>query len=107
MNIYPSDIETAILEHPKIISCVVLGINDTYLVEVPVAVLKCSGNEKSVERDLRLSLKQNLASHQRPMKFFFREELPLNSTGKIDKLSLKEELNNLNLDLSAKLRLFN
>lgn len=104
MNIYPSDIESVILENPKVSSCIVLGINDSYLVEVPVAVLISSEDERLIESELRLILKQRLAAYQLPMKFFFKEKLPLNASGKIDKVSIRAELNALNLDLSSKLR---
>ena len=104
MNIYPSDIESVILENPKVSSCIVLGINDYYLVEAPVAVLVSSDDERLIESELRLILKKRLAAYQLPMKFFFKEKLPLNASGKIDKVSIRAELNALNLDLSSKLR---
>ena len=107
MNIYPSDIESVIIEHPNISSCIVIGINDSYLGEVPVCVLVCEGDTRLVEREVRSKLQSRLASNQRPMKYFFRNYFPLSASGKIDKIALRETLNSLNLDLTAKLRAFN
>ena len=72
--------------------------------EVPVVVVVFSGDARTIERELRSMAQQKLAASQRPMKYFFREQLPLTSSGKVDKRSLREELNGLNLDLSSKLR---
>ena len=104
MNIYPSDIESLLSMHPKVRECAGVGIHDPYLGEVPVVVVVCSGDVRNVERELRSRAQQKLAASQRPMKYFFREQLPLTSSGKVDKRSLREELNELNLDLSSKLR---
>jgi len=104
MNIYPSDIENVMFEHPKISSCVALGIYDSYLGEATVVVAVCEGDERLVEREVKSLLKKRLAAYQLPMKFFFRKHLPLSATGKIDKVSLRKELNALKLDISAKLR---
>jgi acyl-CoA synthetase (AMP-forming)/AMP-acid ligase II len=104
MNIYPSDIESVISEHQLIKECAVVGIHDPFLGEVPVAVVVCLGVVRTVEREMRSMAQQKLAACQRPMKYFFRENLPLNASGKVDKKLLRKELNVLKLDLSSKLR---
>ncbi len=104
MNIYPSDIESVLSMHPKVRECATVGIHDPFLGEVPVAVVVCLGDVRTVEREMRSTAQQKLAACQRPMKYFFREQLSLTASGKVDKRSLREELNELNLDLSSKLR---
>jgi long-chain acyl-CoA synthetase len=105
MNIYPSDIESVILEHPKIKECAVIGVHDTYLGEVPVVVVICPGEDThSVEREVRSNLQNNLASSQRPLKYFFWDHFPLTDSRKVDKLSIRRIINDLKLDLTSKLR---
>jgi acyl-CoA synthetase (AMP-forming)/AMP-acid ligase II len=104
MNIYPSDIENIINKHSQVEDCTVIGIKDPYLIEVPVAVVVSQGDSRLIEREIRRMLQQQLAPYQRPMKYFFKRSLPLTASAKVDKLSLRDELNNLGLDLTAKLR---
>ena len=104
MNIFPSDIEAVIGEHPLVSGVVVIGIYDSYLVELPVAIVMCESDKKLVEREIRASVQQNLASYQWPKKYFFKDKFPLTATRKIDKIALRNEFNDLNLDLSSKLR---
>ena len=104
MNIYPLDIESVMSEHPQIKECAIVGIHDPYLGEVPVAIIKCLGDTRSVEREVRSTLKKKLAPFQIPLKYFFRKHLPLTASGKLDKRSMRREINELKLDLSSKLR---
>ena len=104
MNIYPSDIEEIIKEHKSVNDCVVIGIYDNYLGELPVAVLVSDKDKNMVEKEIRTMVKKRLAVFQHPAKYFHRNNLPLTSSGKIDKKSLRDELNDLKLDLSSKLR---
>jgi len=104
MNIYPSDIESVINKNPSVRNCTVVGIRDPYLGEVPVAVVVAQGDPGINEKEIRASVQGRLAAFQRPLKYFFWEQLPLTPSGKLDKRALREELNALNLDLTAKLR---
>ena len=104
MNIYPSDIESVICQHPQIKECAIVGIHDPYLGEVPVAIIKYLGYPPSLEREVRSILQKKLAPSQRPLKYFFKKKLPLTASGKLDKLTMRREINELKLDLSSKLR---
>ena len=104
MNIYPSDIEEIIKEHKSVNDCVVIGIYDNYLGELPVAVLVSDKDKNMVEKEIRTMVKKRLAVFQHPAKYFHRNNLPVTSSGKIDRKSLRDELNDLKLDLSSKLR---
>ena len=50
MNIYPSDIEEIIKEHKSVNDCVVVGIYDNYLGEIPVAILVSNEERKILEK---------------------------------------------------------
>jgi len=104
VNIYPSDIEEVINEHESVVDCVVLGINDRYLGEALVAVLASSEAWPALRKDIKTLVRVRLAPFQRPLKYFLRETFPLTASGKVDKASLRKELNALQLDLSSKMR---
>lgn len=106
INIYPSDIEPVINEIYSVKTSVVIGLRDPYLGEVPVAIVVGCGGVHEVELAIRDHVNKSLAAFQRPLKYFFRQELPLTASGKIDKRVLRDELNALNLDLTSKLRAF-
>jgi len=104
-NIYPSDIEACINKHSSVDSSIVIGIDDIYFGEVPVAVVVAMVDDHIlIEKQLRLFLRSNLASNQQPMKYFFRKSFPLTPSGKIDRRKLQNSINSFGLDLSAKLR---
>jgi acyl-CoA synthetase (AMP-forming)/AMP-acid ligase II len=105
-NIYPSDIEFYINQHDLIEDSTVVSVNDDYFGEVPVAVIISIGckNNKLIEREVRSFLRDNLLPNQQPMKYFFSEKFPLTLSGKLDKKKIQKDINELGLDLSAKLR---
>lgn len=101
INIYPAEIEQCLLSSKEIQAVSVIGANDALLGEVVLAV--CVG-DVSAERALRQKANQELASYQRPMRYFFVDQLPLTASGKIDKMALRETYNALGEDWSAPLR---
>jgi acyl-CoA synthetase (AMP-forming)/AMP-acid ligase II len=106
-NIYPLDIETVILEHASISECAVIGIKDSYLGEAIIAVCVWQQSEEQQEWAVRQWVNGQLPPFQRPLKYFFVEQLPLTATGKLNKRALREEYNQLGLDLSEMIRAFN
>jgi len=103
INIYPSDIEVVLNETFGVKESYVLGIYDSFLGEIPVAVIVSDAESKSLENLLRKNVRNNLSGYQRPIKYFFKDKVPLTSSGKIDKRVLRDELNSLKLNLSSKL----
>ncbi len=104
INIYPKDIEDVLLKHPKINEVAVIGVEDSLLGEVIIAI--CIGvdiNKKS-EQDLYRLSNKNLAPYQRPLKYFFQDSLPLTASGKICKQDLRDRYNKMNNEWSAAIR---
>ncbi|CAL0311430.1 unnamed protein product [Lupinus luteus] len=88
------EIETVLLNHPMVLKAAVVERYDENLLESsPFAVLKLKdGCSVSVE-DIIKFCQQNLAAHMIPKSVVF-EDLPVNSTGKIQKFLIREKIKN-------------
>ena len=102
VNIYPSDIEPVLNSAPEVRSCCVMGISDHYFGEVVVAVIDTlHSDHKLIEKDLRRLARSSLAKNQRPIKYIFREEMPLLPSGKLNKALLVSQVEAMNLDVGS------
>ena len=104
-NIYPSDVEASLRDHPRVRDCLVVGVGDSYLGEAVVAVVMADDSGKvNLERDLRRHVRSSLAPSQQPLMYFLVDEFPLNGAGKIDRKQVRAYYNGLGLDPSARFR---
>jgi len=83
------EVESVLYRHPDIAEAAVVGINDKLRGEVPKAFLVTKDGRTVKEEDLRFFLRQHLAHFKIPHYFEFRDTLPKNRTGKIDKEKLR------------------
>jgi len=82
-NLSPGEIEDAILDHPSVAECAVVGITDLEWGEaVAAAVVLVEGTSAS-EEELRAWVRSRLRSSRVPSRVIFRRELPYNETGKL------------------------
>ena len=90
VNIYPAEIEAAIITHPAVADVGVFGIpNDEFGEEVKAAVELVPGSdEESVESELRQLCREQLAGYMVPRSFDFGD-LPRTATGKLPKRDLR------------------
>lgn len=96
-NIAPAAVERALLAIPEVSEAAVFGVPHPDLGEEVMAVVVIRG-ETSPEQ-LQTQLRMSLASFSIPSKWLLRtEKLPVNQTGKIDKVALKAELLETKLD---------
>jgi acyl-CoA synthetase (AMP-forming)/AMP-acid ligase II len=87
-NIYPREVEEALLEHPAVVEAGVVGARDEEWGEVVVAFVV--GEVEPAELDAHLL--DRIARFKRPKRYEFIEELPKNSYGKVLKRELRERL---------------
>jgi acyl-CoA synthetase (AMP-forming)/AMP-acid ligase II len=87
-NVYPAEVENALLAHEAIGHVAVVGVPDPRMGEVPVAyVVPAPG--RSVDADAIIGwARDRLANYKVPRQVVAIAELPINATGKI----LKDEL---------------
>lgn len=92
-NVYCSEVEAAIYEHPAVAEVAVFGVPDERLgEEVAAAVVLHPGSELD-DDGLREFLAPSISKHKIPGTVWFRtERLPQNANGKFLKRALREEL---------------
>jgi fatty-acyl-CoA synthase len=87
-NIYPREVEEALLEHPGVSEAGVVGAPDEEWGEIVVAFIV--GSASAAELDAHLL--ERIARFKRPKRYEFIDELPKNSYGKVLKRELRARL---------------
>ncbi|MBI5251682.1 MAG: AMP-binding protein [Desulfomonile tiedjei] len=97
-NIYPSEVESYLTKHPKVLQAVVIGIPDKVKGEIPKAFLVLAPGQTATEEEVMQWAKNNMAAYKAPRKVEFTtiDELPKTATGKI----LKRELKRIEIEKS-------
>ena len=86
-NVYPAEIEKALLQHPAIADVAVTGVPDERLGEVTQAhIVKVAELSKD---DLVAWCREKMANYKVPRGVTFHEALPRNASGKVMKYLLK------------------
>jgi acyl-CoA synthetase (AMP-forming)/AMP-acid ligase II len=89
-NIYPREVESALLGHPAVDETAVIGIPDDRWGESVLAFIVCKQGESVSEEELIQYCKQQIASYKKPSAVKFLRELPRIATGKVDKVNLRK-----------------
>ncbi len=92
LKIYPQEVENILLTHPAVLQAGVIGIS-YHDEEIPVAfVASKEADIEKLARELKVLCERNLASYKIPRQFYVRRELPVTTTGKVDKKILRSEV---------------
>ena len=89
-NIYPVELETALLRHPAVRECAVFGVPDDRWGEVPVAHVVLRPGQTVSAQDLIALAEHETARWKRPRAIEFVDALPRTPVGKIQKNRLRE-----------------
>jgi long-chain acyl-CoA synthetase len=87
MNIYPREVEDVLYKYPGVHLAAVIGVK-TGIDEVVTAYI--SVDETYNEKWIRRFLKENLAAYKHPKHIIVTDKIPMTSSGKIAKQTLKE-----------------
>ncbi len=91
-NVYPLEIEQSIAEHTDVLLAAVLPVPDELYQEVGHAFVMPPPEKQVTERELREFLKARIANYKVPKTFTIADELPLLPNGKVDKVTLADQL---------------
>ncbi len=94
VNIYPAEIENALLAHPAVADCAVVGSADRLLGQTPRAIVQLRSDalpSSELTRDLLAFLSTRLAAMKLPRRIEYRDRVPRDANGKLLRRALQEE----------------
>jgi long-chain acyl-CoA synthetase len=92
-NVAPQEVEEVLLQHPAVFQAGVVGMPDPELGESVVAFVSLRDNGPGCcESELIDYARQFLSEHKVPGKVHFLADMPLGTTGKVSRKSLRESL---------------
>ena len=100
-NIAGPEVEQALLGHPDVIECAVVGAPDPdrgQVVKAYVVVREGAASDDAAKRALQDYVKATIAPYKYPRQLEFRDALPKTGTGKLQRYKLRQELAQLSGD---------
>ena len=91
-NVYPREIEEALLTHPGVHEVAVLGMPDATWGELGVAVVVCKDGHRPDADALLAHIDGRLAKYKWPRQFVYWDALPKSAYGKITKKDIRARL---------------
>ena len=91
-NVAPKEIEDIFTSHPKVNQAYVIGVPCPLMGEVGMAWIVLEQGETATEEEMLTYVSDKLARFKIPkyIRFVTEQELPVTSTGKVQKFRLKE-----------------
>ena len=90
VNIYPAEIEAALLGMPAVADCAVFGIPDAEFGEALAAAIELRPGARASEGEVQQFLRERIAGYKVPRVVAFHAALPREESGKIFKRRLRE-----------------
>ncbi|MEJ6593746.1 AMP-binding protein [Parasphingorhabdus sp.] len=91
-NLFPAEIENAMLEHPMVAEVAVAGIPDDKWGELVACFMRDSGGRRPDENELRVFIRERLSPQKTPAFWIWVDEWPMTGSGKIQKFELAKAL---------------
>lgn len=88
-NVYSREVEEALLQHPAVSECAVIGIPDPKWGESVCAVVTFKVGHNASESELIEHARRLIASYKKPKKVIAVDALPKLVTGKVNKIELR------------------
>jgi fatty-acyl-CoA synthase len=89
-NVYPAEVEDALLSHPAVRECAVVGVPDDVWGEVGHAVVVLEAGGRADGPEILAHLRGRLAKYKIPKTVAFAADLPRTASGKIVKSAVRE-----------------
>jgi long-chain acyl-CoA synthetase len=90
-NVYSTEVETVLYEHPAIMEAAVIGVPDDEWIQALQAVVVLREGQEASDSEIIAFCKERLSNYKAPKRVVFTEELPKGGTGKILKNQLRAE----------------
>lgn len=91
-NVYPREVEEALLTHPAVLEAAVVGVPDPKWGEAGVACLVLRPGAAATEAEILAHLAPRLARYKQPRRVVFWAELPKSGYGKVPKAALRAKV---------------
>jgi fatty-acyl-CoA synthase len=89
-NVYSTEVENTLYQHPAVLECAVVGIPDEKWGEAVHAIVVLKPAMKATGEELILFCKERIARYKSPKSVEFLSELPKTGSGKIEKKKLRD-----------------
>lgn len=91
-NVYPREVEDALLAHPAVLECAVVGAPHEKWVEAVTAFVVLRPGSAASEDELIEFTRERLASYKVPKSVRFIEQIPKSAVGKVLRRALRDPL---------------
>lgn len=91
-NIYPSDLEAVLAQHPAVADCTVVGVPSEEWGETPVGFYVPRAGAAETAEEIRAATNAKLGKTQRLSALYATVELPRSAIGKVLKRELRDQL---------------
>ncbi|MFW2381780.1 MAG: AMP-binding protein, partial [Acidimicrobiales bacterium] len=89
-NVYPAEVENAVLAHPAVAEVAVIGVPDEKWGEAGLAVIVTKGTDEVSDDEIKATVRERLAAFKVPKHIARVEALPRNGAGKVTKQELRD-----------------
>ncbi|MEM9619569.1 MAG: AMP-binding protein [Pseudomonadota bacterium] len=89
-NLFPAEIENAMLEHDEIMEVAVVGVPDEKWGEQVACFIRMGGSERPDAAALKAFIRERLSPQKTPAFWVYVDDWPLTGSGKIQKFKLRE-----------------
>ena len=89
-NVYPAEVEAAILRHPKVADAAVLGVPDVKWGQTIKAVISVKAGESLAGKEIDRYLDTRLSGFKRPRIVEIVPQLPKIGSGKLDRALIRK-----------------
>ncbi|MEM8772376.1 MAG: AMP-binding protein [Pseudomonadota bacterium] len=93
-NLFPAEIENAMLEHDAVGEVAVVGVPDEKWGEQVACFMRACPGERPSDADLKAFIRERLSPQKTPAFWIWVDEWPLTGSGKIQKFKLREGFEN-------------
>ncbi|MBY0283013.1 MAG: acyl-CoA ligase (AMP-forming), exosortase A system-associated [Sphingomonas sp.] len=91
-RISPTEIEEAVLRGGEAAEAVAIGVPDARLGQSIIVVARANGDAAAAEAAIRARLRTELPSFMQPGRYEWRDGLPHNANGKLDRAAIRQEM---------------